>query len=407
MKHFGLIDIDLFPVLNKTHIAEVLTSLFLLIFIIPIIEELIFRLHLLPRKLNISVSVIAIILYATVELSTSVKNNIAIGIIAFIGVAVLAVYFIFQQKYSEIIITIWKKKFRFVFYFTALLFGSFHLINHKVSGSILIFFPLIFAPQIILGINTGYLRVRSGFGWGLLLHIIHNFLFIGVLLYITNPDIYNLNKNEYIIDYPQKIKLRDDYTLIIDKEKEAILNYQKISPSEIKIENTSIKETFILLANAYKAMVLFENAQMADKSVNINFISRSSDKSTLRVKRHYLIQELLKKYKLKAQLYLIPEGQWVLFKKEGTDLSNSLSLNTGDEKTEYITLQDLSAQDLAGKIETLYSINCIAVANNSVKYNFNIPGNDIKTLQKTLEKYGFGFYKTKTKTEYFYISADH
>jgi len=408
LKNLGLIDVDIIPVIGKTNFFELLALLLSMIFIIPVIEEFAFRLHLVPQKRNINISVIILIVYLTAQLAYTSKSSFAISIIGSLGGLLLFGYFVFYNKINDGIKEVWKNKFRTVFYITALIFGSIHMMNHKLSVTNLIFAPIIVAPQIILGLNAGYLRVKSGFRWGLLLHIVHNFLFIGLFLYLINPDLFNLNKNAFIIDYPPTSNPAKNYSLTIDEGKENFYPTFKITPDEISFENTKMKEIFTLLANATHAKVIFESPVIENKILNLRFITKSQGKSDLNNNRHFIIEEIFKKYHLKAKLYIIPEGYWLL--KQRVDLNDSLpkTLIQGqnEENKELITLKDATVKELVDKIETLYSFNCVAMINNGNKYNFKIPKNNTIELQKILlGKYGFEFHKMKTRTDYFYISS--
>jgi hypothetical protein len=72
-----------------------------------------------------------------------------------------------------------KKKYTYIFYFSAILFGIVHITNYKLSYTILLLSPILIAPQILVG-SIGFLRVRYGFVWGFLLHALHNAVFVGI-----------------------------------------------------------------------------------------------------------------------------------------------------------------------------------------------------------------------------------
>ena len=407
-KYLGLIDVEILPVFNKSNYTEQLTLLLSTIFIIPIIEEFIFRLHLLTKKQNIRISIITFIVYLTSQLVYTSKSTFAISMISSLGVVLLIGYIVFQKRINDGIKEVWKNKFRSVFYITALVFGGIHIINHKLSLNNLIFAPLIFAPQIILGLNAGYLRIKSGFKWGLLLHIAHNVVFVGIFLYLMNPNLFDLNKNAFIIDYPPTYSSSNDYSLTIDEGKESAFNTYKITPDEISFKDTKMKEVFARLANANQAKIIFESKVIENKIINLRFINKSRKKSKLRNTRYFIIEELFKKYNIEAKLYIVPEGYWLLTQRDNSNYSlpKTLILGNKEENMELITIKNGTIKELMDNIETLYSINCVAVLDNRNKYNFRIPKNNIVALQKILSiKYDFEFQKMKARTDYFYISS--
>lgn len=77
------------------------------------------------------------------------------------------------------------KGFKYVFYIIVLIFGFIHLSNFKISTTILIVSPLLVAPQIIAGLLLGYIRVRLGLLYSILLHALFNGLAIIPSLLLT------------------------------------------------------------------------------------------------------------------------------------------------------------------------------------------------------------------------------
>lgn len=407
-KTLGLIDVDILPDVDNKNVYILLTFLICMIFIVPIIEELAFRLHLLPEKLNIKISAAVFIIYACMQLVYMAKSTFTFNAVCYLVAAVLVGCIIFPKRIDDSIKELWKTKFRSVFYITALVFGGVHMINHRLSVANLIFAPLIVAPQIILGLNVGYLRVKSGFRWGLLLHMLHNLVFVGGVFYVMNPGSLNFDKNEFVIDYPPVSTPAKDYSLTIGEGKGSVLNVYKITPDEISFENAKMKYVFTQLANANHAKVFFQDSTIENKIINLRFVNKSKDKSKLRNDRHFIIAELFKKYNLKAKLYIVPEGKWLLTQKtdSGHLLTKASVPVSNDDNKNVIIMKDVTVKQLVDKIDTCYSLNCVALIQDGKKYNFRIPKNDVVALQKILlEKYGFEFHKMKARSDCFYVSS--
>jgi membrane protease YdiL (CAAX protease family) len=126
-------------------------------FIIPIIEEIFFRLHLrikhnYPLKFLILISLI-----------TGKKN---------------------KKRLQIFIENKWANYYKVIFYLSALTFGLIHITNFEFSLKLLIFSPILTMPQILMGLLIGYMRMKFGFIWGLYLHSIHNLVLIIILLTI-------------------------------------------------------------------------------------------------------------------------------------------------------------------------------------------------------------------------------
>ncbi|TDQ23739.1 CPBP family intramembrane glutamic endopeptidase [Tenacibaculum caenipelagi] len=71
-----------------------------------------------------------------------------------------------------------KKSFKIAFYVFAILFGLIHLTNYNFTINLLLFAPILIAPQTILGGYLGFIRVRFGLTWSILLHACYNAFFV-------------------------------------------------------------------------------------------------------------------------------------------------------------------------------------------------------------------------------------
>ncbi|SNR16940.1 CPBP family intramembrane glutamic endopeptidase [Tenacibaculum jejuense] len=101
----------------------------------------------------------------------------------------IAVFFfaaVFAPLIEEVIfrgpLTIFKEKksFKFGFYIFAILFGLVHITNYTITTNVLLLLPVLVAPQIILGGYLGFIRIRFGLGWSILLHACYNAFFISL-----------------------------------------------------------------------------------------------------------------------------------------------------------------------------------------------------------------------------------
>jgi membrane protease YdiL (CAAX protease family) len=67
-----------------------------------------------------------------------------------------------------------KNTFKYVYYGFAILFGYVHIYNYGITTNVLLLSPILIAPQIILGLYLGYLRVKLGLLYSVLLHGLYN-----------------------------------------------------------------------------------------------------------------------------------------------------------------------------------------------------------------------------------------
>ncbi|MBA6156545.1 CPBP family intramembrane metalloprotease [Tenacibaculum sp. S7007] len=70
------------------------------------------------------------------------------------------------------------KAFKIAFYVFAILFGLVHLTNFNITTNVLLLTPILVAPQTILGGYLGFIRVRFGLQWSMLLHACYNAFFV-------------------------------------------------------------------------------------------------------------------------------------------------------------------------------------------------------------------------------------
>lgn len=382
---------------------NVLINCLSVILIAPIIEECIFRLHLLPKIKNIVASLICFIVYGgslfIVRTIHKINWNL-VGLYFIVVCVILVIYFIFFKRVNKYLQKVWITNFSRVFFGMTILFGFAHILNWGVTIRNILLLPLLVAPQLFLGLNCGYLRLKLGFRWGVLLHIIHNTISVLVLLFIIHPEL--LNKAFHVpqckCEYPTKTQL-DSYELTISESKDRSLPLYKISKNEIYFENTSIKEVFTSLALALKATVIFDNEVVANTKVNLKFLNHSSKDHTVKEIRHFVIQQLFNKYNLKSDFYLLPSGYWVLSKEKVSD--NELKITPKDT----IVLRNKSINDLSKELEKTYDIECITLIDSQEKFDFILPKNNKDELKVILHNnYNVNLKELDKESSYFYIT---
>ena len=64
--------------------------------------------------------------------------------------------------------------FRIAFYVLTILFGLIHITNFDLTLTVLLLSPFLVIPQLFTGFALGFLRVRFGLVWAILLHCTYN-----------------------------------------------------------------------------------------------------------------------------------------------------------------------------------------------------------------------------------------
>ncbi|HZK93804.1 MAG TPA: hypothetical protein VFC67_06320 [Prolixibacteraceae bacterium] len=162
--------LNLFPE-KSLRLSQIPISL-KLIFLVPIIEEVIFRLPLKFSKQNLFLSLAALhftLFYHAYSLFILIVISLTIALIPYMRLIPVTFY--------ARLGLIWKNYFPLVYYGLAICFGLVHLSNFQnLRIAHYLVFPLIVSNQIIMGLIFGYVRVtfKNGFIYGVLLHFFIN-----------------------------------------------------------------------------------------------------------------------------------------------------------------------------------------------------------------------------------------
>ena len=90
---------------------------------------------------------------------------------------------VFEELLFRGSLTLFKKpkSFKIAFYIFTLIFGLIHISNFEITTNVLLLSPILVLPQILLGGYLGFIRVKFGLQWSMLLHATYN----GILLYLS------------------------------------------------------------------------------------------------------------------------------------------------------------------------------------------------------------------------------
>lgn len=160
------------------------TTLIILVLLIPFIEEVIFRLPL--RFSNNLINILAIQISKLFGKENSNK---------------------FKKKYKRA----WYKSFGFTFYFSVVVFALIHSANYRNSIEVLHLWPLLVLPQFIAGTLMAYLRVKYDFYWGFRLHMLHNLIFLLPVFIMGNVpnEVYKYKGDDCSIVIYENIPFKD------------------------------------------------------------------------------------------------------------------------------------------------------------------------------------------------------
>lgn len=148
------------------------------IMIIPIIEETAYRLPLVYRRLNISLSSLFI---SYTLISYSFGHNILNcddGLFIRITVSVIfmcIVYFLLGfENINKRLVRYWSQNQRIIFYIFLIAFTVRHLDTYELSGASIALSPILLLPLFFNGIFLSFIRIRFGFIYSILFHVMIN-----------------------------------------------------------------------------------------------------------------------------------------------------------------------------------------------------------------------------------------
>lgn len=172
--HFEIIDeyVEKFDILKKYGLA---VSLFIGCILAPLIEESLFRWQL--RGKNLPIYFVCFTLAIITDYFTnSTFLKLPIYIIFFLISLIIRGYFKRMDIRKKVVFQ--RQSFGYLFYYTAIIFGLIHLTNIKdltLSDPIFIIFVI---SQFFSGLSMGYMRIKYGLIYSMLLHGIFNLIMI-------------------------------------------------------------------------------------------------------------------------------------------------------------------------------------------------------------------------------------
>ena len=143
---------------------------FLVVILGPLVEELIFRLILVPKRRNITI--FTFVFSFLVLNKTYYINKIDWLLLMSLTVSGLLSFLVFNLlKRNPKIETAIGKRQKIITIVSVVLFGLLHIANiENLHWELTLLYPVYALPQMILGYVSSVQRLKLGFIWGLLFH---------------------------------------------------------------------------------------------------------------------------------------------------------------------------------------------------------------------------------------------
>lgn len=149
---------------------------FLVVILGPLVEELIFRLILVPKRRNIAI--FTFVFSFLVLNKTYYINKIDWLLLVSLAVSGLLSFLVFNllKRKPEIETAIGKRQ-KIITMVSVVLFGLLHIANiETLHWELALLYPVYALPQMILGYVSSVQRLKLGFVWGLLFHSMINLM---------------------------------------------------------------------------------------------------------------------------------------------------------------------------------------------------------------------------------------
>jgi hypothetical protein len=180
--------------LTKSNMMGRFTSpfiLFLVVFILSLLEEFAFRLSLKfkPIFLAITSGVLTYYILSKGIYQTKLSDfeNHFIIRLAFVISVIIFSYFIFRvPRIKKKLEEFWKNNFRMILYFFCFGFAWPHILNYELSVLNLLLLPIITLDKLVSAFCYGYVRMNYGFMYSIGTHIIWNSIGFTVSLLTVN-----------------------------------------------------------------------------------------------------------------------------------------------------------------------------------------------------------------------------
>ncbi|QKX05837.1 hypothetical protein HN014_13275 [Aquimarina sp. TRL1] len=182
--------------IQSVNMADRFSPLALLLvggFILPLIEEIAFRLSLIFKPLYLSLSSSALLYYFLTKAIfhtkiSMVDESFALRISLALSFGGLLFFILNIKKVNEYVANFWTAKFRIIYYCSCLIFAWVHLSKYELIWVNILLLPIITLPQLCSAIIYGYTRVSFGLRYPLLLHITMNTIAI-TLSFLSASDL--------------------------------------------------------------------------------------------------------------------------------------------------------------------------------------------------------------------------
>jgi membrane protease YdiL (CAAX protease family) len=364
LKYFKLVDLSNHAINEEIKNMAIWQMILVMVIVIPFIEELLFRGYLRYKKNYL----LRFIVFLT---GISGESN--------------------RKKVEAFVKKSWIKNYRYIYYFSAILFGSVHIFNFEITTNILLFAPILVGSQLVAGILIGYLRVRHNLYQGFYLHAINNFIFMGIALLTidSHTEVLNVDNKEYSISISE----------LNFKEGNSSENY---SPDSIVYRNVNMHRILSYVLDKNQLLIKSDNAFLLKKNIDLVFKNKANGTPT---SKKIILKEISKVYNLTLKKETLEQEVWKLKVCDSLKLMDNIAAesdtSTCNNKFGYIYMGNKSISELVIELGKEYDKLYIDSTNIKEKFNFEVSSEILRKLRTQLsDKYGISLTKDTVEMEF-------
>ena len=155
-------------------------TIFLLsMIILPLLEEISFRMSLRFKPVYLALSIGILSYYGITKMVyqtnlTNTDHHFNVRVLISLTTILITYMIVSPSKIKGHLDTFWKVHFKWIFYFFCITFAWMHILNYELNVKHLLLLPLITLPKLVSAISYGYIRMHYGFIYSLGLHVFWN-----------------------------------------------------------------------------------------------------------------------------------------------------------------------------------------------------------------------------------------
>jgi hypothetical protein len=160
--------------------------------LIPVLEEIAYRLPLSYNKNYLTLSFTTIVYFAVSILFASgimdFSTNIYIRLVISIVMGVNIYFLLSLKSFENKVARFWNTYPRVILYTFLIMFTLGHIENYVLTSIVLLLMPILLLPQFISGTFLSFVRVKFGFEYAILFHILINLFAFGpqIIMYLIH-----------------------------------------------------------------------------------------------------------------------------------------------------------------------------------------------------------------------------